>query len=142
MRAWSGEFDVRSSRRLQIIDVTREVRRLTRESGVSEGIVNVWVPHTTAGLTVNEPDPDLWEDLLETAARLVPPDAKYRHNEKYSGLPGEQNAHAHILSSLIQPGISIPLISGDLGLGTWQAVLLVELDGPRSRRVRVTVLGE
>lgn len=142
MRLWRGEVSVRSSRRLEVIDVTREVRRLVRESGISEGLASAWVPHTTAALTVNEPDPDLWEDILEALARLVPVEGDYRHNAKYSGLPGEQNAHAHILSSIIQPGIAIPVSSGDLDLGTWQAVLLVELDGPRTRRVRVTVLGE
>ncbi len=142
MRLWRGEVSVRSSRRLEVIDVTREVRRLVRESGISEGLASAWVPHTTAALTVNEPDPDLWEDILETLARLVPVEGDYRHNAKYSRLPGEQNAHAHILSSMIRPGITLPVSSGDLDLGTWQAVLLVELDGPRKRRVKVTVLGE
>ncbi len=142
MRLWRGEVSVRSSLRLEVIDVTREVRQLVRKSGISEGLANAWIPHTTAGLTVNEPDPDLWKDILETITRLVPLEGNYRHNAKYSGLPGEQNAHAHILSSLIQPGITIPVRSGDLGLGTWQAVLLIELDGPRTRRVMVTVLGE
>ncbi|HDM91902.1 MAG TPA: YjbQ family protein [Candidatus Korarchaeota archaeon] len=133
---------MRTKRRLEVIDVTRQVRSLVAQSGVREGIVNVWLGHTTAGVTVNEADPDLWEDLLETLSRLVPLDAHYRHNAKYAGFSREQNAHAHIISMVMQPEVTIPVSKGDLMLGTWQSVLLVELDGPRTRRVVVTVVGD
>ena len=142
MTVWRGSAEIRTKRRLEVIDVTRQVRSLVAQSGVREGIVNVWLGHTTAGVTVNEADPDLWEDLLETLSRLVPPDAHYRHNAKYAGFSREQNAHAHIISMVMQPEVTIPVSKGDLMLGTWQSVLLVELDGPRTRRVVVTVVGD
>lgn len=142
MTVWRGSAEIRTKRRLEVIDVTRQVRSLVAQSGVREGIVNVWLGHTTAGVTVNEADPDLWEDLLETLSRLVPLDAHYRHNAKYAGFSREQNAHAHIISMVMQPEVTIPVSKGDLMLGTWQSVLLVELDGPRTRRVVVTVVGD
>jgi len=142
LTVWRGSAEIRTKRRLEVIDVTRQVRSLVAQSGVREGIVNVWLGHTTAGVTVNEADPDLWEDLLETLSRLVPPDAHYRHNAKYAGFSREQNAHAHIISMVMQPEVTIPVSKGDLMLGTWQSVLLVELDGPRTRRVVVTVVGD
>jgi len=142
LTVWRGSAEIRTKRRLEVIDVTRQVRSLVAQSGVREGIVNVWLGHTTAGVTVNEADPDLWEDLLETLSRLVPLDAHYRHNAKYAGFSREQNAHAHIISMVMQPEVTIPVSKGDLMLGTWQSVLLVELDGPRTRRVVVTVVGD
>jgi secondary thiamine-phosphate synthase enzyme len=70
---------------------------------------------------------------------LVPIKGKYRHNAKYTGLPGEQNAHAHILSSIIKPYLIVPIINGSLKLGTWQSLFLIELDGPRNREIMVQV---
>ncbi len=142
MTVWRGSAEIRTKSRLEVVDVTRQVRSLVAKSGVHEGIVNLWLGHTTAGITVNEADPDLWEDLLETLSRLVPVDAHYRHNAKYAGLPREQNAHAHIVSMVMQPEVTVPVSRGDLMLGTWQSILLVELDGPRTRRILTTVVGD
>lgn len=142
MTVWRGSAEIRTKSRLEVVDVTRQVRSLVAKSGVHEGIVNLWLGHTTAGITVNEADPDLWEDLLETLSRLVPVDAHYRHNAKYAGLPREQNAHAHIVSMVMQPEVTVPVSRGDLMLGTWQSILLVELDGPRTRRILATVVGD
>ena len=132
---------VRTDKRLQVIDITHRVLDVLSRSGVSDGVLNVWTPHTTACVTVNEADPDLWEDILEAFTRLVPVEGRYRHNEKYRWMPREQNAHAHILTSMVKPCVSIPVRNGRPLLGTWQRILFVELDGPRSRSVQVSVLG-
>ncbi len=137
----TSEFAVRTSERLQVIDVTPEVGEAVSASGVQDGIAVVSVPHTTCAVVVNEGDPDLWEDILKSLTGLVPVGGRYRHNEKYAGMPGEQNAHAHIISSMVGNSRSIPVREGRLDLGTWQRVLLLELDGPRTRTVRVSVLG-
>jgi secondary thiamine-phosphate synthase enzyme len=138
----SAEFTLSTRKRMEILDVTSNVKRIVRESGVKKGLVNVWDPHSTAAIAVNEHDTDLWEDILSTFERLVPIKADYRHNAKYGWSAGEQNAHAHILNCLIKPDVNIPLENGSLQLGTWQSILFIEMDGPRTRRVRVQVMGE
>jgi len=92
--------------------VTRDIGRIVDESGVENGLVNIWTIHTTAAVAVNEHDTDLWEDILSTTARLIPVEADYRHNAKYKWTPGEQNAHAHILNCIIKPNVTIPLQNG------------------------------
>ena len=100
---------LRTGKRLEISDVSRDVRKVVDGSGIKNGLVNVWIPHTTAGLAVNEHDPDLWDDILSTMTKLVPIEASYRHNAKYWSLSREQNAHAHILDCMIKPDLTIPL---------------------------------
>lgn len=133
---------LRTGKRLEISDVSRDVRKVVDGSGIKNGLVNVWIPHTTAGLAVNEHDPDLWDDILSTMTKLVPIEASYRHNAKYWSLSREQNAHAHILDCMIKPDLTIPLKEGKMVLGTWQSILFIELDGPRNRSLHVQVLGE
>ncbi|OYT48707.1 hypothetical protein B6U79_02715 [Candidatus Bathyarchaeota archaeon ex4484_231] len=127
---------------MMILDVTGDVRSIVEESNVKNGLVNLWVPHATAAIAVNEHDTDLWEDILKTFERLVPIKDDYRHNAKYSWTAGEQNAHAHILNCLIKPNVTIPVENGRMQLGTWQSILFIEMDGPRTRRVHVQVMGE
>ena len=142
MEVYRDELSVRTSKRLEILDITDQVKESISRSGILKGFVILWEPHTTATIAVNEGDPELWQDILDTFTRLVPIDRGYRHNAKYRGIPGEQNAHAHILNCLCGPSISIPLVEGRLTLGTWQRILFIELDGPRSRRVFLQVVGE
>ena len=142
MRHYKEEFSVRTGKRLEIIDITDDVSRVVGESGIKTGLVNIWVPHATAAVAVNEHDPDLWVDVLSTFERLVPVKGDYHHNAKYGWAPSEQNAHAHILNCMVKPDVTIPVYGGRMQLGTWQSILFIELDGPRVRRVRVTVLGE
>ncbi|MCW4025964.1 MAG: secondary thiamine-phosphate synthase enzyme YjbQ, partial [Candidatus Bathyarchaeota archaeon] len=113
-----------------------------RESGISDGLANLWVPHSTAAVAVNEHDTDLWEDILSAIGRLVPVKGGYRHNAKYGWSSREQNAHAHILNCMINSDVNIPLQGGRLQLGTWQSILFMELDGPRTRSIRIQVMGE
>ena len=114
-------------------DVTQQVNEAVRASGVEEGVCHLFVPHTTAGLVINEnDDPDVGRDLLEKLEALAPSDAPYHH---YEG-----NAHAHIKSSLVGQSAAAPVAAGRLALGRWQAVFFAEFDGPRERELLVTVV--
>ena len=142
MKFHRAEFALSTRTRMEVLDVTANISKVVKESGVTKGLVNVWVPHATAAIAVNEHDTDLWKDILVAFERLVPVKADYSHNAKYGWNAGEQNAHAHILNCLIKPDVTIPLENGGLQLGTWQSILFIEMDGPRTRRVRVQVMGE
>lgn len=134
------KVDVRTDRQFQVLDITSKIKRCIED--VDEGLLTVFSLHTTAAVTIQENDRELWEDLLDTYKKLVPLKNDYEHNAKYPGRSGEQNAHAHILASLIQPSVHIPIEDGELGLGTWQKILFIELDGGRHRKVMVKVLSE
>jgi len=142
LKVHAGRIPLRTKSRLEITDITKHVNRIVNESRIGNGLVNIWTTHTTAAVAVNEHDTDLWEDILSTLTRLVPIRADYRHNAKYRWAPGEQNAHAHILSCLIKPNVTIPVQNGKMVLGTWQSILFIELDGPRDRSIQVHVMGE
>ncbi|NPV59677.1 MAG: YjbQ family protein [Actinobacteria bacterium] len=125
-------FEVSTSARGQMVDITAKVREAVRRAGVEEGVCVVYVPHTTAGVTVNESaDPAVAADILEHLERLVPR-GRYRHREG--------NADAHIKASMMGFSQALPVESGDLSLGTWQGIFLCEFDGPRRRRIMVTVI--
>jgi|SRR5690348_14181980 len=125
---------VRSRQHDDVIDVTDRVAQAVAESGVETGLCHVFVPHTTAGVFINEnADPDVMADVLATLATLVPWDNEYRH--------AEGNAAAHIKSALIGTSQTIPVRNGRLALGRWQGVYFAEFDGPRERHLQVTVLG-
>jgi len=125
-------LNVRSSGRAQLIDITEKVASIVKESGVSEGVCHVFVPHTTAGVTINEgADPDVAGDLEAQLGRMVPHQSDYKH--------AEGNSDSHIKTALIGPACAAPVRDGKLALGTWQAVFFCEWDGPRSRKVEVAV---
>jgi secondary thiamine-phosphate synthase enzyme len=127
------EIHVKTSRKNQIIDITTQVSEMVQNSGVSEGICCIYTPHTTAAITINEnDDPNVCEDVLDALAKLIP-EGIWRHDRV------DNNAAAHIKAAIIGPSEAIPVSDGKLLLGTWQAVMLVELDGPRERRVIVDV---
>ncbi len=125
---------VRSRQHDDVIDVTDRVAQAVTESGVKTGLCHVYVPHTTAGVFINEnADPDVMADVVATLAALVPWDDHYRH--------AEGNAAAHIKSTLIGTSQTIPVRNGRLALGRWQGIYFAEFDGPRERHFQVTVLG-
>jgi secondary thiamine-phosphate synthase enzyme len=127
------DFVVTTQERCQLVDITGEVRRAVRASGVRDGLCLVWCPHTTAGITVNEnADPDVPADLLMGLGRVVDSRWPFRH--------GEGNSDAHLKSSLVGCERTIAVRGGEPRLGTWQGVWFCEFDGPRTRRVEVTVL--
>jgi secondary thiamine-phosphate synthase enzyme len=136
------EINVSTDKRLKIIDITQDVREIVENGKVREGTVTIFNPHVTCAVCINEHDPELWEDLLEAYQKLAPLRGNYRHNAKYSSIPGEQNTHAHILNTLIGHSVNLPVKDGRLVLGTWQSVLFVELDGGRRRKLTVQVTGK
>ncbi len=127
------KINVKTKTRIEMIDVTSEVSRAVKESGVKSGLCVAYVPHTTAGVTVNEhADPAVAEDILDALSEHFPHRRNWRHTEG--------NADAHIKSSLIAPSITIPVEDGRLTLGTWQGVFFCEFDGPRSRNLYLQIL--
>ncbi len=126
-------LEVESRQRTELIEVTAEVRRAVRASGIPEGMALLFVPHTTAAVTINEnADPDVVHDMVMGLDRLVPFDGGYRH--------AEGNSAAHIKSTLVGCSLQVPVTGGDLSLGTWQGVYFCEFDGPRRRTLQVKVL--
>ena len=128
-------FDVRTSGRDEFVDITPRVREAIEAAGIRDGTVTVYVPHTTAGVTINEnADPDVIHDVLKALDLAVPwRQGFYRH--------GEGNSAAHVKSSLVGCNTTIPIVDGRMTLGTWQSIFFAEFDGPRRRRVLVTVAG-
>jgi secondary thiamine-phosphate synthase enzyme len=130
------EISVRTERRTQLVDVTAQVREALSGSLENAAAVLVYVPHTTAGVTINEhADPAVARDIEKALERIVGDDWGWKHVEA-----GEENAPSHVRTSLIGQQVVIPVIDGKLGLGTWQGIFFCEFDGPRRRRVYVTPL--
>ncbi|OYT47976.1 MAG: hypothetical protein B6U85_03850 [Desulfurococcales archaeon ex4484_42] len=134
-RVYSESFYVRTNKRFEIVRITDKVEDIVRVSGIRNGLVLVYLPHATAALIANEYEPRIVSDYIEWVRKNIPPEAPWRHNEI------DSNAHAHIASAFISSSRVFPLINGELVRGTWQEILLLELDGPRNRKVLVEVLG-
>ena len=129
------KLEVKTSGRTDFIDITSAVQGAVQESGVKEGTCFVFVPHSTAAITINEnADPSVTQDILMMLNRIVPFENNYHHLEG--------NSSAHIKSSLIGCSKSVFVESGKLVLGTWQGIFFCEFDGPRSRKVYVKVVKE
>jgi secondary thiamine-phosphate synthase enzyme len=123
-------ISVKTTARSEMLDITSSVQKEIANAGASEGVCVVYVPHTTAGITINEgADPSVCRDILEKLKELVPPNAGYRHMEG--------NADSHIKASLMGSSVSVIIEKGGLLLGTWQKIFFCEFDGPRSRKVYV-----
>ncbi len=121
-------INVKSRQRTEFIDITDKIQEVIKEAGIASGICFIYVPHTTAGVTINEgADPSVQRDIQNTLSRMVPHEMNYSHREG--------NADAHIKSSLIGASESVIIDESRLVLGTWQAVYFCEFDGPRHRRV-------
>ncbi len=124
-------IEVQTEQRDQFVEITREVQQFVNRVHAGDGVVVVYVPHTTAGVTINEnADPDVVHDMLLTLDRLVPRNAQgYRH--------GEGNSDSHVKASMMGSSCQVPVQVGRLALGTWQGVYLCEFDGPRLRKVHL-----
>jgi secondary thiamine-phosphate synthase enzyme len=128
------ELDVRTSRREETIDVTDRIQQVVADSGLADGSCLVYTPHTTCALTVNEGyDPDVQADFLTHLRELVPQSAGFQH--------AEGNSDAHIKSMLVGTSVTLPVSSGHVRLGRWQAIFMCEFDGPRQRQLWVRVSG-
>lgn len=130
-----AQLEINTRSRAELVDITAAVQQTVREQGMQSGVCHVFVPHTTAGLTLNENwDPDVRRDMLMELDKIVPWQDNYRH--------GEGNSAAHIKASLMGFSQTILVEDGRLVLGTWQGVYLAEFDGPRRRRVLVKLVGD
>jgi secondary thiamine-phosphate synthase enzyme len=126
--------DIKTYKRNALINVTAEVREAVRKSGVAEGAVTVYCPHTTAGMTINEnADPDVCTDLLAALEALVPR-ISFRH--------AEGNSDAHLKASVVGASVVVPVSKGEPVLGIWQGIYFCEFDGPRNRKFYISVNGK
>jgi secondary thiamine-phosphate synthase enzyme len=123
-------ISVKTTKRNEMINITFSVQQKLENAGLADGICTVFVPHTTAGVTINEgADPDVCIDVVRKLNELVPPDDQYRHREG--------NSDSHIKASLVGSSVSVIIEKGRLVLGTWQKIFFCEFDGPRSRKVYI-----
>lgn len=128
-------IEVSTKSRQQLVEVTSMIEERVRKRGIRNGVCFIYVPHTTAGITVNEnADPSVVRDILNTLDRLIPVDGDYTHLEG--------NAHAHVKASIVGHNAILLIEDGELVLGNWQGVFFCEFDGPRRRRIMVKILGE
>jgi secondary thiamine-phosphate synthase enzyme len=124
------QIEVKSAKRNELINVTGSIQAATKVSGIKKGLCIATVPHTTAGITINESaDPAVRNDLIDTLNRLIPKDPAYEH--------AEGNSDSHVKSTLVGVSVTIPIEEGRLVLGTWQAVYFCEFDGPRNRHIAI-----
>ena len=135
MKTYQEMISVPTRQRCQMIDITDSIRQIVSQSGIRDGQVTVYTPHTTAAITINEnADPDVPHDILLTLEALIPQNRPgYRHNEG--------NSDAHVKSSLVGCSQQILLEGGRMQLGTWQGIFFCEFDGPRSRKALVQIIG-
>jgi secondary thiamine-phosphate synthase enzyme len=128
-------INVKTGSRIEFVNITSDLQKIVSESGVRNGVCHVYIPHTTAGVTINEgADPSVVEDIVSTLNKQVPHISGYLH--------AEGNSDAHIKTSLVGSSESIFIGGGKLLLGTWQAVFFCEFDGARNRTVMVKVMGD
>ncbi|MCX7624055.1 MAG: secondary thiamine-phosphate synthase enzyme YjbQ [Thermomicrobium sp.] len=138
-RTFARRFQVATTGHDQMVDITAQVREAVTNSGIRDGLVCVFVAHSTAAVSVSEYESGLVEDVRLTAERIAPARADYAHNR----LNADDNAHSHLRALVIGPSVTVPLVSGDLTLGTWQRIVLIDFDThARTRTFWVQVLGE
>ena len=136
MKIYEKEFSVRTTKRIEFINITNKIEEIVGESGINNGICYIFVPHTTAAVTINEDaDPDVVADIIAKLNNLIPKNENY-----YNHMEG--NSDAHIKSSVVGVSLGVFVNNKKLKLGTWQGIYFCEFDGPRHRNVWVKVLGE
>ena len=127
-------IEIKTGKRVDVVDITSKVKEEVRNGGVSDGVAIVYSKHTTTAITINENESGLKEDILNMLEKIIPAGAGYRHDRI------DNNADAHLRAILVGNSVTVPVSGGNLDLGTWQSILFIELDGPRSRRVGVKVI--
>ncbi len=146
LKFYNDLVKLRTQEPLQFIDLSELVAERVRRSGIAHGLVNVQVRHTTAAVLVNENEPRLLDDITDLLARLAPKEAAYHHDD-FEARPvsvpaGERpNGHAHLRATLLGSSACLNVVDGEVQLGKWQSVFLVELDGARKRSVSINVIG-
>lgn len=129
-------LELDTNNRVEIIDITQHINAAIAEGGFRRGLVSVYSKHSTSGIFINENEPNLLKDFANIIQQLVPTNGNYKHNKI------DNNADSHLRSFLIGSSETIPFKKGSMSLGTWQSVFFMELDGPRSRQVILTIIGE
>jgi secondary thiamine-phosphate synthase enzyme len=128
------ELFFETSKEQELLDITHEVSEVVKKSSIKNGLCNVFVPHATAAIIINEnADPKVCDDIINKLDKLIPLRDNYIH-DRIDG-----NAHSHIKAAILGPSETIPIIDGKLILGTWQAIMLCDFDGPRRRKVMITL---
>ncbi|MGQ9706923.1 MAG: secondary thiamine-phosphate synthase enzyme YjbQ [bacterium] len=139
MSVYRKVIEVSTMGHTDIIDISGRIYEIVKESGIKEGVVNVFAVHSTVGITTVEYEPGLIRDLKEAMERIAPTGVSYHHDSAW----GEGNGYAHIRSSIIGAGFTCPVSNASLLTGTWQQIVLLDFDNrKRNRRVVVTVIGE
>ena len=139
MPTYTTEFTLKTSGDTDIRDVTDRAAEIVRKSGVSTGLLNLFISGSTASITTIEFEDGLVSDMKEAVERIAPSSLPYEHNKRW----GDGNGHSHIRASLMGPSLSIPVRKGGMLLGTWQQIVVVDFDNrPRSRTVEATVVGD
>jgi len=129
-------LELETSKRVQIIDITRNIDAALAESGLRKGLVNIYSKHSTSAIFINENESGLLEDYQNLIESLIPTGNNYKHNRI------DNNADSHLRSFIIGNNETIPFENGSMDLGTWQSVFFLDMDGPRNRRITITIMGE
>ncbi|GAH45706.1 unnamed protein product [marine sediment metagenome] len=128
-------ININTPQREILMDITREINNIVSESNIQNGVCRLFVPHTTAAITINEnADPSVKKDIINFLGKLIPQNAGFRHMEG--------NSDAHIKSTLVGPSLEILINNKRLVLGTWQGIMFAEFDGPRNRKLHIQLQGE
>ncbi|MES9937929.1 MAG: secondary thiamine-phosphate synthase enzyme YjbQ [Sedimenticola sp.] len=145
MLSYYRELDVATVESFHVLDVTENIRAVISESGVREGMVIITSLHTTCALSINENEERLFDDIRNFFLKVAPPEDSYKHNDLHLRVnipPDEpENAHAHLIAMMLGNGETVTVHNGSLSLGRYQSILLLEMDGPRDRKMAVQVLG-
>ena len=145
MRVYSDVVQLHTGDDINVIDITSQINHCVKQSAISNGFILINSPHTTTAITINENEARLLEDIRTFFTQLVPKERRYLHNDIHlrDCPPDEpENAHSHLCAMLLGSSEAVPVVNQQLKLGTYQSIMLVELDGPRSRKVNVQVIGE
>ncbi len=129
-------LELETSKRVQIIDITRNIEAALAESGLRKGLVNIYSKHSTSAIFINENESGLLEDYQNLIESLIPTGNNYKHDRI------DNNADSHLRSFIIGNNETIPFENGSMDLGTWQSVFFLDMDGPRNRRITITIMGE
>lgn len=136
MQILSKTVNINTSKRVQMRDITGDVEKILKTVTLSQGIINIFSRHSTSAIIINEHETNLLRDLEDTLEALVPENEGYGHNTI------DNNADAHVRAILLGGSQALPFENGKLDLGTWQSLFFVELDGPRTRKIKITIMGE
>lgn len=145
MKTVHKTIEISTGKNFSLCDITPEITRLIIDAGIKSGIVCITSQHTTTAITLNENESRLLQDIERFFLQLAPADARYLHNDiQLRDCPQDEpeNAHAHLIAMMLGQSESLGIVDGVIQLGQWQSLMLVELDGPRTRKVAVNIIGE